>query len=359
MSEIDRVLNNCIECGLCLAECDFLQKYCTSPKEIVLNYKEHGYSDALNIPYSCNICSLCKLRCPEGLDIGKMAIEMRQEMVEKGIGPLKQHSTITEAQKFYVSDEFKVTIPASDKTVNLFFPGCSLSAYSPELVKNTYEYLKKKLPGTGIMMGCCGGPAYLTGDKKYYTHISDDLAFEVKNLGVKQFIVACPFCYGLLKQHQPDLNPVSLYEVLNKIGVPVNNSQDKTFNIHDPCTARYEPEIQSSVRNIIEMTGNNVLEIKHNKEESHCCGMGGMVYVVDEELGKLKTKRTLDESDETIITYCATCRETLQGQGGHVVHLLDLLFNPYPLDASKSPPKTAEDSKNNMKSLKNHFFLLE
>jgi Fe-S oxidoreductase len=91
-------------------------------------------------------------------------MEMRQEMVENGKGPLPQHSTIQEAQEFYVSDEFKITIPSSDKnTINLFFPGCSLSAYSPELVKKTFEYLNKKLPGTGIMLGCCGGPVYLTG----------------------------------------------------------------------------------------------------------------------------------------------------------------------------------------------------
>lgn len=357
MNEIDKVLNNCIECGLCLNECDFLQKYCTSPKELALKFKKNGFSDAPDVPYSCNICSLCKFRCPEGLDIGKMAMEMRQSMVENGTGPLPQHSTIKEAQKFYVSDEFKITIPLSDKnTISLFFPGCSLSAYSPELVKKTFEYLNKKLPGTGIMIGCCGGPAYLTGDNKYFKHISNDMASEVKELEVKQLIVACPFCYGLFKKYQYDLNPISLYEILNKIGVPESNSTERTFNIHDPCTARYEPKIQSSVRKIIKMTGHNVIEIQHNKEESHCCGMGGMVYVINEELGKLKSKRTLEESDETIITYCATCRETLQGQGGHVVHLLDLIFNTSYLNASKSPPNTAEDSKNNMKSLKNYFY---
>lgn len=356
MNEIDKVLNNCTECGLCLSECDFLQKYCKSPKELALKYKKDGFSKAPIIPYSCNICSLCKIRCPEGLDIGKMDIEMRQEMVENGTGPLPQHSTIKESQEFYVSDEFKITIPSSDiKTTSLFFPGCSLSSYSPELVKKTYEYLKKNLPGTGIMLGCCGGPSYLTADKKYFKQISDEMTSEVKKLDVKQLIVACPFCYGLLQKYHPDLSPVSLYEILNKIGVPERNLDERTFNIHDPCTARYEPGIHSSVRNIIKMTGNKVIEIEHNKEESHCCGMGGMVYVIDEELGTLKSKRTLEESNETIITYCATCRETLQGQGGRVIHLLDLIFNKSYLNASKSSPNTAENSKNNMKSLKNYF----
>lgn len=351
MSEIERVLNNCTECGICLNECDFLQKYCESPKELAVKYLEDKFADTPSIPYSCNICTLCKFRCPEDLDIGKMAMEMRQEMVKHGIGPLSQHAAIKEAQEFYVSDEFKVTIPSGDKTERVFFPGCSLSAYSPDLVLKTYEYLNEKLPGTGIILGCCGGPAYLTGDNETFEPISLDLGYEVKKLGASEIIVACPFCYGLLKQHNSELNPVSLYSVLNEIGVPASR-ETATYNIHDPCTTRYEPEIQLSARSIVKKAGHDIIEISHSREESHCCGMGGMVYVVDEELGKLRSKRTLDEASRDIVTYCTTCRETLQGQGGRVIHLLDLIFNPEWKSASKVPPNAPEVSTENMKSLK-------
>ena len=77
-----------------------------------------------------------------------------------------------------------------------------------------------------------------------------------------------------------------------------------------------------------------------------------MVYAVDEELGKLRSRRTLDESDKDIVTYCATCRETLQGQGGHVIHVLDVIFNTELNNALKVPPNTPEVSTENMKSLK-------
>lgn len=355
MSEIERILKNCTECGICLNECDFLQKYCESPKELAVKYLKDRFADNPVIPYSCNICTLCKFRCPEDLDIGKMAMEMRQEMVRHGIGPLSQHEPIREAQEFYVSDEFKVTIPSSGETTErVFFPGCSLSAYSPDLVIKTYEHLNEKLPGTGIMLGCCGGPAYLTGDNETFESIFEDLGSELKKLGASEIIVACPFCYGLLKQNNPEVNPVSLYKVLDEIGVPAIG-EAATYNIHDPCTTRYEPEIQASARAIVKKTGHNIIEIPHSKEESHCCGMGGMVYVVDEELGKLRSRRTLDEASRDIITYCTTCRETLQGQGGHVIHLLDLLFNPNWKSASNVPPNTPEVSTENMKSLKKNI----
>ncbi|MGB9979174.1 (Fe-S)-binding protein [Methanobacterium sp.] len=353
MGEIKRILNICTECGICLEECDFLQKYCNSPKELAVNYLQDKFVNTPHIPYSCNMCTFCKSICPQGLDIGKMSLEMRQEMVQLGIGPLEQHASIKEAQEFYISDAFKVIIPSEDKnTKKIFFPGCSLSAYSPDIVIKTYEYLNEKLPGIGIMLGCCGGPAYLIGDQNTFKPISENLEYEVKKVGADQIIVACPFCYNVLKQHNPGLNPILIYTVLNEIGIPESKHESVIYNVHDPCTTRYEHEIPASVRSIIKKVGHSINEIPHSKEESHCCGMGGMVYAVDEELGKLRSKRTIDEADKDIVTYCATCRETLQGQGGHVIHVLDLIFNTELENALKMPPNTPELSTGNMKLLK-------
>jgi Fe-S oxidoreductase len=353
MNEIDRVFDNCIECGLCLEECDFLQKHCASPRELAVEYKENGFVNTPAIPYSCNICTLCELRCPHGLDTGKMIFEMRKEMVLKDIGPLPQHKPAVEGQQFYVSDDFKVIIPSPEKyTDRIFFPGCALSAYSPALVIKTYEYLKEKLPGTGIMLGCCGGPSYLLGDMNTFEPISKDIAFQMREIGSSQIITACPFCYSLLKQNHPGLNPVMLYKVLDEIGIPSHNHKAVAYNIHDPCSARYETQIHESVRSIVRKAGHEVIEIPHSKTESHCCGMGGMAYVADAELGKLRSERTLRETSCDIITYCATCRETLQGQGGHVVHLLDIIFNRRLKSASNITPKTPQQFTNNMKRLK-------
>lgn len=353
MSEIDRILNNCTECGLCIDECDFLKKYALSPKALASRFKADGFAGDPAIPYSCNNCTLCKLRCPEGLDTGKMAMEMRRELVRRSIGPLPQHTPVMEGQAFYVSDAFRAAIPSSNgPTQRVFFPGCSLSAYSPGLVGRTYEYLSEKLPGTGLLLGCCGGPAYLTGDSGTFEPISKDMASDIKSLGATQVIAACPFCLSLLKQYHPDLNPVSLYEVLDEIGVPSRRRGAVSFNVHDPCTARYGPGIHDAVRSVMKKAGFDIVEIPHSREESHCCGMGGMVYVVDAELGRLRSARTLDETDREIVTYCATCRETLQGQGGHVVHLLDLVFNPRWKSASGVQPKTPATSTRNLKTLK-------
>jgi hypothetical protein len=80
--------------------------------------------------------------------------------------------------------------------------------------------------------------------------------------------------------------------------------------------------------------------------------MGGMAYAVDQELGKKISGHTIEEAPSDIVTYCATCRETLAGQGGHVVHLLDLIFNPRWKEASRSPARSPGVSSGNMRKLK-------
>jgi Fe-S oxidoreductase len=355
MSEIQTILDSCIDCGLCTDECDFLLKYGESPRELAEHYRENRFADNPVIPYSCNLCGLCEVRCPEGLNAGDMIFEMREEMVKAGIAPLPQHTPIKEIQQFYISDEFRAALPAPGKTRThlLFFPGCALSAYSPDLVLRTYDHILKSLPDTGIMLGCCGGPVYLLGDTDTARHIEEGIAEDARQLGADGIITACPYCYVLLKKNRPDLNPIPLYTILEEIGVPVQHSSGQPpFTIHDPCSIRNEPGIQESARALLRQSGHTFIETGHSGKTTHCCGMGGMVYAANAGVGAAKTRRTTREAKGEIVTYCATCRETIAGQTGQVVHLLDLIFNPLWKGAAQAPPKDPVTAAENMRALK-------
>ena len=62
-------------------------------------------------------------------------------------------------------------------TKKLFFPGCSLSSYSPEIVLKTYEYLKENISDLSIAFKCCGKPTLSMGDvdkfKIYYSQVEN------------------------------------------------------------------------------------------------------------------------------------------------------------------------------------------
>ena len=165
MSEAQNISDNCVECGICVENCEFLSKYCESPKELADKYLENQFKDKPSIPYCCSLCDGCEVDCPEELNIGRMCLEARQTLVDEGVAPLTPHKIVKKDQDWDLSDEFALTLPAPDKqkASKVFFPGCHLSAYRPSLVMETYEWLRKKDPDTGIILKCCGAPTNNTG----------------------------------------------------------------------------------------------------------------------------------------------------------------------------------------------------
>jgi len=352
-SYAETVAAKCVECGQCADECDFLTTYGKTPKELASEALNTSFSDNPVLPYSCNICGYCQKLCPEDLDLGLMMMEAREKLVSKKIGPLPSHQPAVEGQEFYISDNFRIVSSGkgSGSCDAVFFPGCALSAYSSDLVQETYSYLTPLYTNLGIALGCCGGPSELIGKTDYANQITKQLEQDIKRLGAPEIIVACPYCYKLLSERFTDVKPVSLYVVLSETGAKFPAKGENTYTIHDPCSARYQPEIQDAVRDLISKAGYTIDEHAHTRDNTHCCGMGGMVFLANSAVGAAKTKRTIRESSHDLVTYCATCRDIFSGQGKKCVHLLELLFGKNPAKQASKIPNSPEIATENMKTL--------
>jgi Fe-S oxidoreductase len=280
-------------------------------------------------------------------------MEAREKLVSERIGPLPGHKPAIEGQEFYISDNFRVISAGkgAEPCDAVFFPGCALSAYSPDLVTATYSFLNSQYANLGIALGCCGGPSELIGKTDYANQITERLEQHIKRLGASEIIVACPYCYKRLSERLTDLKPVSLYKVLCEAGAKFPGKGYCTYSIHDPCSARDQPEIQDAARSLISKAGYTIDEPIHNRENTHCCGMGGMVFLANADVGAAKAQRTIRESPHNLVTYCATCRDIFAGQGKKCVHLLDLLFNKNPAEQAVKAPNAPEVATNNMKAL--------
>ena len=342
-----------IECGQCTDECDFLIAYGKTPKELANEALNTNFSDNPVLPYSCNICGYCQKLCPENLDLGLMIMEAREKLVSERIGPLPGHQPAIEGQEFYLSDNFRIVSAGkgAESCDAVFFPGCALSAYSPDLVKATYSFLKAQYANLGIALGCCGGPSELIGKTDYANQITEQLEQDVKRLGASEIIVACPYCYKRLSEQLIDLKPISLYKVISETNAKFPEKGNGTYSIHDPCSARDQPEIQDAVRSLISKAGYTIDEHTHTRENTHCCGMGGMVFLANANVGAAKAERTIRESPHDLVTYCATCRDIFAGQGKKCVHVLDLLFNKNPAEQAAKVPNAPEVATNNLKVL--------
>ena len=216
-------------------------------------------------------------------------------------------------------------------TKRIFFPGCSLSHYSPEVVEKTLEHVANKLPGTGSILKCCGKPTKALGQQKKFKERFAGLQEEFDELGVEEVIVACQSCYLTLSEYS-DRKITSLWEIFPEIGLPEEvvgegKESDLTFAIHDSCSTRDKEKIHDGIRWIIEELGYEIEELEHSREDTRCCGYGGMIVPVNPELAEtMMEKRANQAESEYMVTYCAACRGSMATGGKKAVHILDLVF---------------------------------
>ncbi len=340
MTETQKILDLCDDCGVCVKNCMFLGYYCDSPKELAKRFKRNPMEN-LEIPYSCSICGLCERVCPLDLYPGNMCLETRREI----INPLENKILPSDFIYYHIApklDSFRVhqvlstssfftfnkaaeskngTVP---KTV--FFPGCSLPAYSPELVIKSYQYLREVIPGTGIVLNCCGKPCNDMGDTERFQRLFDETVKIFSNLGTEEVILSCINCHKIFREHS-DIKIRSLYEVMTEKGFPKNVSGDgQVISIHDSCPARYHPEIRNAVRQIMSQLGFEIAEMQFKNELTRCCGAGGCAPSGNAVLADRHTRKRVGQAKGQLVSYCAHCRERFSTFSPSL-HVLDYVFS--------------------------------
>ena len=222
--------------------------------------------------------------------------------------------------------------PGQEASAAVFFPGCQLSASSPEMVKRVYAHLRQVLSGgVGLMLGCCSAPAAWAGQMVQFETEFSRLREQWIALGRPEIILACSTCYQILKTHLPEAKIASLWQVLEENGLPADLSvfsvkDGRPLAVHDPCTTRHEPGIQQSVRTLLHRLGQPFEELELGREFTECCGFGGLMQNANPDLAKTVVQRLSGKSPADYLTYCAGCRDNLAASGKRAVHILDLIF---------------------------------
>lgn len=216
-------------------------------------------------------------------------------------------------------------------TKRVFIPGCSLPSYNPEAVGKTLAYLQEKLPGTGAILKCCGKPTKALGQTEKFKERYGSLQDEIDNLGAEEIIVACQSCYLTISANSPQ-KVRSLWEVIPEIGLPeeakgIGADSDIVFAIHDSCPTRDISSIHDGIRWIMNELGYRVEEPPHTRENTRCCGFGGMVVPANPPLAlRVMKRRTAEVESDYMVAYCAACRESMVKGDKKAVHILDLIF---------------------------------
>ena len=368
------------ECMECVKVCLFLERYKGYPKlyarqvfnnEKVIFGAAHTKNQFVN---SCSACGLCETVCPNAFYMGDLCLQARRSMNEQKFMPASFHEFALHDMAHSTSERFALCRhePGKEESAWLYFPSCQLCATSPGEVLSSYRFLREKLAcGVGIMLGCCGAPAYWAGRDNIFREAMEALRQDWERLGNPRVITACSTCQSLFNEHLPVMESVSLWKVLEETGLPGGDASGicggKTVAIADPCITRHDRETQGSVRRIVQLLGIGIEELPLSGEKPECCGYGGLMYNANPKLardvighrtrttkpaggatsakpfsspaGWFRTKMPADSdtvyyrtevNDRDYLAYCAMCRDRLAGEGKRASHLIEHLFPAVP-----------------------------
>jgi Fe-S oxidoreductase len=338
--------------------CAYLERFGAYPKRYAREIYNNesivmGTRHANKLINSCSLCGLCEEVCPNDVAMQDLCLEARRSMVRRGKMPPSAHEFTRLDMEFSQSDRFALARhqPGRGAGARAFFPGCQLCASAPGQVRRVYDHLCRSfLDGMGLILGCCGAPAEWAGDEAGFKREMD--AFRDKWIGLARptVILACSTCYRMFKKSLAEIPILSLWEVLDDIGLPEEKRHDTStpLAVHDPCTTRHEPAIQESVRKLLEQLHRPVEELRLSRTKTECCGFGGLMQNANPALAREVVARRASESALDYVTYCAVCRDNLAAADKRTVHLLDLIFpDPAAEDpASRRRPGWSERQEN-------------
>ncbi len=338
-NETAKILDNCTDCGACVKACNFLRHYCDSPRELAKRFRRNPLEN-IEIPYSCSLCGLCQRICRHHLYPGGMCHEARvkifqplqgknlpSDFVYDFITPrlegIKNHQIFSTSKVFALSKPPEGSGQSAPKSV--FFPGCSLPAYAPDVVYNSYQYLREKIPGIGVALNCCGKPSKDMGDMDRFRKIFAGTLDKFAQMGVEEVILGCINCHKTFRENS-GLKLRTIYEIMVEKGLPEPAfDSGGQITIHDSCPARNQPEIRQAVRTIATRLGHEIHELRYRNDMSQCCGAGGCAPTGNTTLADRHTRDRATQARGTVITYCAHCRERFSTQVP-ALHILNLVF---------------------------------
>jgi Fe-S oxidoreductase len=342
----------CLQCDCddCLAACEMLKSFRKDPNKIAVEvYSDSAVSSfstrtVTREAYSCNICGHCKSVCPEGVDLGALLQFSRTARMSAGTHPAALHDFWLREMDFSTSEGSFASAPKGRETCEYaFYPGCQLGASNPEHVLKSYEFLRDT-HDTGVILGCCGAPAYWAGDEARMQANIEAIRRNWSDMGQPTLVFACATCENLFSVFLPEIPSVSLYELLARSEriVPVTPFAEAA--VFDPCAARGDDAMQAGVRKLAGRGGVNIEELA---ERNRCCGYGGHMRIANPSLYDEIARHRAEAGAKPYVVYCVNCKEVFASRGKQCAHILDMVFG---LDADGRVPSLQEKRDNSLRA---------
>lgn len=344
-NKIIEEIEKCIDCKNCLEVCDtyiVTNDLLKSPNgrlkiaQKVFNNNEISQEELTSL-YTCTLCALCDLICPQMIQISEVIHSSKAKLVKENKAPLDIHNKIIngiiekdnsvngnpEERLNWLAENYKETemFEKKDSETLLFF-GCMSSFRVKESASAPYEILKLAGYDFKILENepCCGEYVYSAGNIDIAKKIFKENIELFKKIGVKNLVVTCGGClYAFDKVYRNyfkdfDLTVKHIVDVIydlereGKINLkPLN----KTITYHDPCRLgrKYKNgPLFSEPRELLNKCGLEIKEMSSIPKETPCCGSGSGIRGVDSSICISIGKKLFNKMEtKEIISSCPLC----------------------------------------------------
>jgi len=283
----------------------------------------------------CAVCGYCKEMCPTEIDLPELFVNIRADLVKKGLGPLPAHLRITQGIKEkhnpYSEPHEKRTAWLPEKLPQkaevIYFVGCTPSYRTQKTAESVFRLLKKANVNFTVMPeeGCCGSPLLMTGQlDAAKTAIEHNTALME---GAKTLITGCSGCYRMWKIGYEKVTgkkpPFEVFHVTEYLQFLLDEKKlkptkeiRKRVTYHDPCHLGRHLGIFEPPRAILKsIPGVTLVEMERVKNLSRCCGAGAGVMTAFPDMARFAASERIKEAEaagaEILASACPFCELNL------------------------------------------------
>lgn len=314
--------------------------------------------------YECTICGQCKSVCPAHLDTIEMWENMREFLVENGLGPLEAHQQIVKSIENYdnpwmqprsqrsrwskrIEREVRIKDALKERPEILYFVGCT-AAFDPnikEMAINTARVLGKAGLDFGTLgndEGCCGSTLLRTGLRENARKMAEKNIELFERADSKVIVTSCAGCFKTIKQDYPRLGKVrpKVVHITQLVNELIDNGKLKLerrvegkVTFHDPCHLGRHNGLYEEPRRILKgIPGVELVEMERSRSEARCCGAGGGVKTAYPDLAQKISLLRVQDAERTgasnLVTSCPFCYQSLKASidsSGSRLRMMDLM----------------------------------
>jgi len=346
----------CTQCGYCRTVCPVFEQIgweSASPRGKIYYIKKLLQlrpsrqnlvdDDFVKRIFQCTLCVRCQEVCQTKIDMMRVWQAVRAELGNRGLWPKEiqdiRQATLSQHNLYSMPNSRRTVwammiedqvLPKINKIAEVaYFVGC-VAAFTGR-ISRIPESTVAILDSAGVdytILGpdewCCGNPLFFIGGHSTAIELAQHNLEKLRQLKVEKLITNCAGCYRAFKNEYPRLLGEDvgieilhfsqfLSQLIDEGKLNFKRPKEIAITYHDPCEIGRHCGIYDEPRHVLgSLPGVELIEMPNNRNNSECCGGGGLLKATEPDLSldiaERRVRQAIHSGATDIVSACVTCR---------------------------------------------------